>query len=264
VAEFTLEEGEVTATIWDLSGKVALVTGGSQGLGKAMARGLAEAGADIVIASRRDAELKAALAEILQGTPRRGRYFVADLSKRSEASKLAKNALDAFGRIDILVNNAGTNKPQPIDSIDDETWDRVLELNLSSVMALTRAVVPDMKKRRWGRVIHISSVMGFVSKEKRNIYSATKSALIGLARASALDLGEYGITVNCIAPGPFLTELPGTLLSDAEKKAFADRTALGRWGDPKELVGPTLLLASDAGSYITGQTIVVDGGYLAR
>jgi NAD(P)-dependent dehydrogenase (short-subunit alcohol dehydrogenase family) len=254
----------VTANIFDLTGKVALVTGGSQGLGKAMARGLAEAGADVVIASRREAELKAALAEILQGTSRRGRYLVSDLSKRDQAVKLAKDALDAFGRIDILINNAGTNKPQPIDAIDDETWDMVLELNLSSIMALTRAVVPDMKKRRWGRVIHISSVMGYVSKEKRNIYSATKSALIGLARANALDLGEHGITVNCIAPGPFLTELPGTLLSEGEKKSFADRTALGRWGDPRELIGPALLLASDAGSYITGQTIVVDGGYLAR
>jgi NAD(P)-dependent dehydrogenase (short-subunit alcohol dehydrogenase family) len=250
--------------MFDLSGKVALVTGGSQGLGKAMARGLVEAGADVVIASRRDAELKAALAEILQGTSRRGAYFVADLSKRPEAAKLAKNAIDAFGRIDILINNAGTNKPQAIDAIDDETWDMVLELNLSSVMALTRAVVPDMKKRRWGRIIHISSVMGFISKEKRNIYSATKSALLGLARASAIDLGTYGITVNCIAPGPFLTELPGTLLSDAEKKAFSDRTALGRWGDPKELVGPTIMLASDEGGYVTGQTIIVDGGFVAR
>src|SRR5262249_45476690 len=105
---------------------------------------------------------------------------------------------------------------------------------------------------------------GFVSKEGRNIYSATKTALIGLARASALDLGPFGITVNCIAPGPFLTELPGRLLSAAEKKAFSDRTALGRWGEPKELIGPALLLASDAGSYITGETLVVDGGYLAR
>src|SRR5215213_5919468 len=131
-------------------------------------------------------------------------------------------------------------------------------------MALTRAVVPDMKSRRWGRIIHISSVMGFASKEKRNIYSATKAALLGLARASALDLGEFGITVNCIAPGPFTTELPMTVLSEAEKKAFADRTALGRWGDPKELVGPVLLMASEAGSYITGETLVVDGGYLAR
>lgn len=254
----------MSTSVFDLSGKVALVTGGSQGLGKAMARGLAQAGADVVIASRREAELKSALAEILEGTPRRGRYFVADLSKREEAVGLARQALEAMGRVDILINNAGTNKPQAIDAIDDETWDMVLELNLSSLMALTRAVVPDMKNRRWGRIIHISSIMGFVSKEKRNVYSATKSALLGLARASALDLGEYGITVNCIAPGPFLTELPMSVLSDAEKKIFADRTALGRWGDPKELVGPALLLASDAGSYITGQAIVVDGGYLAR
>src|SRR5215213_7689002 len=131
-------------------------------------------------------------------------------------------------------------------------------------MALTRAVVPDMKSRRWGRIIHISSVMGYLSKEKRNVYSATKSALMGLARASALDLGEFGITVNCIAPGPFLTDLPASVLSEAEKKVFSDRTALGRWGDPRELAGPALLLASEAGSYITGQTLVVDGGYLAR
>lgn len=249
---------------FDLTGRVALVTGGSKGLGKAMARGLAEAGADIVIASRTEAELKPALEEILAGTGRKGRYFVVDLSKREAAAKLAADALAAMGRVDILINNAGTNKPEAIDEIKDETWDQVLELNLSSIMALTRAVVPDMKKRKWGRVIHLSSIMGFVSKEKRNIYSATKSALLGLARASALDLGPFGITVNCISPGPFMTDLPMSVLSDAEKKVFADRTALGRWGDPKELVGPALLLASDAGSYITGQSLTVDGGYLAR
>jgi NAD(P)-dependent dehydrogenase (short-subunit alcohol dehydrogenase family) len=254
----------MTTRLFDLTGKVALVTGGSKGLGKAMARGLAEAGADIVIASRHENELRPALEEILQGTSRRGRYFVVDLSKRSEAARLAAGALQAMGRVDILINNAGTNRPQAIDAISDETWDEVLELNLSSIMALTRAIVPDMKKRRWGRVIHISSVMAYVAKEGRNIYCATKSALHGLARASALDLGSFGITVNCIAPGPFLTDLPGALLSDAEKKVFADRTALGRWGDPKELAGTALLLASDAGSYITGQTIVVDGGYMAR
>src|SRR5262245_65963575 len=106
--------------------------------------------------------------------------------------------------------------------------------------------------------------MAVVSKEKRNVYSATKSALLGLARASALDLGGDGITVNCLAPGPFLTDLPASVLSDAEKKVFADRTAVGRWGEPKELVGPALLLASDAGSYITGTTLVVAGGYVAR
>jgi NAD(P)-dependent dehydrogenase (short-subunit alcohol dehydrogenase family) len=250
--------------LFDLSGKVALVTGGSKGLGKAMARGFAEAGADVMISSRHENELRAALDEILQGTGRRGRYVVADMSRRAEAVRLAKAALEQMGRVDILVNNAGTNKPQPIDAITDEAWDEVLEINLSSVMALTRALAPQMKERRWGRIIHISSVMGFLSKEKRNVYSATKSALIGLARASALDLGPFGVTVNCLAPGPFLTDLPGGLLSEAEKKAFADHTALGRWGDPRELVGPALLLASDAGSYITGETIVVDGGYLTR
>jgi NAD(P)-dependent dehydrogenase (short-subunit alcohol dehydrogenase family) len=250
--------------IFNLTGKVALVTGGSKGLGKAMARGLAEAGADVILSSRHENELRPALDEVLSGTGRRGGYVVADMSRRAEVARLAKAALEQFGRVDILINNAGTNKPQAIDAITDESWDEVLEINLNSVMALARALVPQMKQRHWGRIIHISSVMAFVSKEGRNIYSATKAALLGLARASALDLGVDGITVNCIAPGPFLTDLPMKLLSDAEKKAFADRTAIGRWGDPKELVGPALLLASDAGSYITGQTIVVDGGYLAR
>jgi NAD(P)-dependent dehydrogenase (short-subunit alcohol dehydrogenase family) len=122
--------------------------------------------------------------------------------------------------------------------------------------------VPQMKSRKWGRVIYISSIMGLASKAGRDAYSATKSAVIGLARANALELGKFGITANCLAPGPFLTDLPGKLLSDAEKATFAQRTALGRWGDPRELAGPALLLASDAGSYITGQTLVVDGGTL--
>ena len=249
---------------FNLKGKVALVTGGSKGLGKAMARALAEAGADILISSRHENELRSALDDILRGTGRSGRFVVADMSRRDDVSRLAKTSLELMGRVDVLVNNAGTNKPQAIDAISDEAWDEVLQINLTSVMALTRALVPQMKERRWGRIIHISSVMGFLSKAKRNTYSATKAALLGLARASALDLGEHGITVNCIAPGPFLTDLPGGLLSDAEKQAFADHTALGRWGDPKELAGPVLLLASDAGSYITGQTIIVDGGFVIR
>src|SRR5947209_6393194 len=246
--------------LFNLKDKVALVTGGSKGLGKAMARGLAEAGADIVICSRHEEELRPALEEILHSTGRKGHHVVADMSQRPEAERLARAALEQMGRVDILVNNAGTNVPEPIDEIRDESWDRVLEINLSSVMALTRALVPQMKARRWGRIIHISSIMGFVSKEGRNGYSATKSALIGLARAEALELGPFGITANCIAPGPFLTDLPASVLSDEEKRVFSERTAVGRWGEPKELVGPALLLASDAGSYMTGETIVVDGG----
>lgn len=250
--------------LFDLSGKVALVTGGSKGIGKALARGLAEAGADILISSRHEKELQAALKDILAGTGRKGDYIVADMSQREDVQRLAEQSLQKMGRVDILINNAGTNHPQPIDQITDEVWDRVMEINLHSIMILTRALVPQMKQRRWGRIIHISSIMGFISKAGRNAYSATKAALVALARSSALDLGASNITVNCIAPGPFLTDLPGNLLSDAEKKAFADMTALGRWGKPEELVGPALLLASDAGSYITGETLIVDGGYVIR
>jgi NAD(P)-dependent dehydrogenase (short-subunit alcohol dehydrogenase family) len=250
--------------LFDLSGRVALVTGGSKGLGKSMARGLAEFGADVVISSRHEDELRAAAGEIGKGLEVRVKYLVADLSRREESARLAAEALAAMGKVDILINNAGTNKPQAIDQIEDEVWDSLVELNLSSCMALTRALVPGMKERKWGRVIHISSIMGFSSAAGRNAYSATKSALLGLARAGANDLGPFGVTVNCIAPGPFLTDLPSSLLSQEQQDAFARRTALGRWGQPDELIGPALLLASDAGSYITGTCLTVDGGCLAQ
>ncbi len=254
----------MSETGFDLTGRVALVTGGSKGLGFAMARAFAEAGADVVINSRHEAELEAALPKILDGTGGTGHRIVADLSRRSETERLARASLEMAGRVDILVNNAGSNVPQAIDAITDADWDRIVELNLNSCMVLSRALAPQMKERRWGRIIHISSILGLGSKAERSLYSSTKAALLGLCRAGALDLGPFGITVNCIAPGPFLTDLPGTLLSDAEKKTFAEQTALGRWAEPDELAGPALLLASDAGSYITGQTLVVDGGCLAK
>ena len=249
---------------FDLSGKVALITGGSQGLGKAMARGLVEQGAKVILASRDEAKLRKSLDEVLLGTMGEGRILVVDLAKRGEAGRLSKEAEALWGRVDILVNNAGSNRPEAIDRITDEAWDQIVELNLTSVMALTRSVAKGMKERGWGRVIHIASIMATVSKEGRNTYSATKSALLGLARANALDLGPFGITVNCLSPGPFLTELPGKLLSDADKAVFAAHTALGRWGQPDELVGAALLLASPAGAYITGTNLIVDGGYLCR
>jgi len=251
-------------TIFDLSGRVALVTGGSQGLGKAMARGFATAGADVVICSRSEEKLRQALEEIAKGTDAKVEYVVADMTDREEVKRLADTTVARMGKVDILVNNAGTNVPEPIDEIDDETWDRLLELNLTSCMALTRYLVPGMKERRWGRVIFISSVMGIGSAAGRSPYSTTKSALLGLSRACALDLGEFGVTANCIAPGPFATDLPMSLLSDELKEKFAARTALGRWGRPDELAGPALLLASDAGSYITGSVLLVDGGTMCR
>ncbi|HEX4144167.1 MAG TPA: 3-oxoacyl-ACP reductase family protein [Pirellulales bacterium] len=250
--------------LFDLRGRVALVTGGSKGLGKAMARGLAEAGAQIAISSRHEDELKEAAAEIARGTDVKVAYFKADMSKRDEVRHLAERVLAEFGRVDILINNAGGNRLGAIDKISDEDWDSVIEVNLTSCMVLTRALVPQMKERRWGRIIHISSIMGLASKEERDVYSATKSALLGLARASALDVGAFGITVNCLAPGPFLTDLPGKLLNDEQKQVFASRTALGRWAEPSELAGPALLLASEAGGYITGTVIVVDGGTLIK
>jgi gluconate 5-dehydrogenase len=250
--------------LFDLTGKSALVTGGSKGLGKAMARCFAEAGADVFISSRHEDELKAAAAEIKQGLTVQVEWMAADMVDRAQVRALADEATKRLGKVDILVNNAGSNTPQAIDEITDEAWDRIVELDLTSCMALTRALVPAMKERKWGRIIHISSVLGLGSKEKRNVYSACKAGLIGLAKASAIDLGTFNITVNCLCPGPFLTDLPMSLLSDKEKEAFATRTALQRWGQPRELAGPALMLASEAGSYITGEALLVDGGAFAR
>lgn len=253
----------MTDSLFDLSGRVALVTGTSRGLGQYFARALARAGADIAITSR-DIDSLSAFAGELQTMGRRTFSAELDVRDYSSIQQAVASIESHFGKIDILVNNAGTNVPQAIDEVRDDDWDRVLQLNLTSCMALTRAMAPAMKERRWGRIIHISSIMGLSSKEGRNAYSATKSALIGMARASALDLGPYGVTVNCIAPGPFATELPMSILSKEEQAGFAVRTALGRWGQPEELSGPVLLLASDAGSYITGSVLVVDGGILCR
>ncbi len=255
----------MSCDLFDLSGRTALVTGGNRGLGKAITQGLAEAGARVLIASRHEDELKASASEITATVPGTDiRIFVADLSRREESDALTTHALKEFGTVDIFVNNAGVNTPQPIDEIEDETWDRTLEINVTAGMRISRALVPAMKAQCWGRIIHISSVLGVGSRPGRNSYSASKAALIGLTKASALDLGPHGITVNAIGPGPFLTDMPLSLLSEPEKDVFSQRTALKRWGQPRELAGPVLMLASEAGSYITGEMLLVDGGAFAR
>ena len=250
--------------LFDLTGKVALVTGGSKGLGCAMARGLALAGADIVINSRNGDELDSALAEILEGTERKGFSMVADLFKREDTINLARQALEAMGRVDIIVNNAGTNFADPVDEIKDDDWDRLVELNLSAPMVLVRELSAGMKERKWGRIINISSIFGLRTKEARGSYSATKAGLIGITRTMAQDLGPWNITANAIAPGPFSTPLTDRLVQGELRQYFDRMGVLGRWGKPQDLVGPVLLLASDAGGYMTGSTLVVDGGWTTR
>ncbi len=251
-------------TMFELSGRRALVTGASKGIGHAIARGFARAGADLFLCSRGEENLAAAAAALREETGVRVETAAGDMAVRKDVMRVAGEALERFGTIDILVNNAGWNIPQAIDEIRDQDWDYLVELNLSSVMAMTRAIVPAMKRQGWGRVIHISSIMGLASTPERNGYSATKAALIGMANASALDLGPFGITVNCIAPGPIATEMPMSILSKEQQNALAARTAVGRWGRPDELAGPALLLAGEAGSFISGTCLVVDGGATSR
>ena len=251
-------------TIFGLAGRVALVTGGSKGIGYAIAEGFARAGADLFLCSRDEKTLQTAATRLRAETGARVEYTAADMALREDVRRVADEAVAKCGKIDVLVNNAGWNIVQAIDEIRDEDWNYLVELNLTNAMVLTRLLVPGMKQRRWGRVIHISSIMALASTPKRNAYSATKAALIGMAKASALDLGAFGITVNCIAPGPIATEMPMSILSQEQQDSLAARTALGRWARPDELAGPALLLASEAGSYITGTCLVVDGGALSR
>jgi NAD(P)-dependent dehydrogenase (short-subunit alcohol dehydrogenase family) len=250
--------------LFSLAGKSALITGGSKGIGLAVARGFAEAGADIAICSRHGDELEAAVRQIGQGLKVKVVQRVCDMTNRGDVDALAKWAETSLGKVDILFNNAGSNEPAPLVEQTDESWDRILELNLSSCMRLSRALAPGMISRKWGRIMFTSSIMGLASFAARGTYSATKSALLGLARAYALELGKYNITVNCLAPGPVLTDLPMSLLSEQKKQEFSDRTAVKRWGQTIDMVGPMLMLCSEAGAFVSGTVLVADGGLLAR
>jgi NAD(P)-dependent dehydrogenase (short-subunit alcohol dehydrogenase family) len=262
---FLPERTVMVPKIFSLQGRTAVVTGGSKGLGIALARGLAEAGASVAIVARHREELDKAVTEIKQHASVRVESFVSDLSHRASVTDLATEILDRFGQVDILVNNAGINIVQPIESVVDDDWDRVLAINLHAPMSLARAFVPGMKAQGWGRIVQISSVFGRVSRADRNAYSASKAALLGLTRSMALELAPFGVTVNSILPGPFATPMTSTMHPDPEKRRwFTDRVPIGRWGRPEELVGPLLLLASDAGSFITGTDLAVDGGWLAQ
>jgi NAD(P)-dependent dehydrogenase (short-subunit alcohol dehydrogenase family) len=225
-----------------------------------VAKELARAGANVVVASRTEKELQQTVNEVRQIGKGKAEYVVVDMADRAQVKNLAEQANKIFGKVDILFNNAGTNVPQAVDQITDEVWDKLVELNFSSCMALTRAVVPGMKERKWGRIIYTASIMATTGNPDRSAYCGTKAALVGMTHSQAVELGPFGITVNCISPGPVATELPMTILTQEQKDIFAKRTALGRWGQPEEMAGPVLLLASDAGSYITGADYIIDGG----
>jgi NAD(P)-dependent dehydrogenase (short-subunit alcohol dehydrogenase family) len=251
-------------TLFDLRGRSALVTGGSRGLGREIAGILAQAGAAVMICGRTESSLKEAADEIGHDTGSRVEFSVADMGRRPEAERMAEASMRQLGKVDILFSNAGWNVPQAAEVIRDEDWDALLELNVTSSMVLTRALAPGMMERQWGRIIYTSSIMALGSTPERVAYSATKSALIGMVKANALRMGPHGVTVNALAPGPFATEMPMTILTPEQKAALAARTAVGRWGQPSELAGAALLLASAAGSYITGSVMVIDGGAMAR
>lgn len=249
---------------FDLTGRAALVTGGSRGLGKAMARALAEAGADVVIASRDEAEVTTAAAEIGAGVSGRVRVLAADLGHRDQVERLAAQAIAAVGHVDILLDDAGIFPNASLAELTDATWDRTLQINLTAALALARALAPGMIERRWGRIIHVSAIGAHVAGPGQMAYSVTKAAACAMIRGLAFELGPHGITANAILPGPFLTEMTERGLAEDVRRTIGARTMLGRWGQPAELGGLAVLLASEAGAFITGAEIVVDGGLTAR
>jgi NAD(P)-dependent dehydrogenase (short-subunit alcohol dehydrogenase family) len=251
--------------IFKLDGKVALITGGSKGLGLVMAKALASAGADIAINSRHGKEAQAAADEIHQTTGRRALGFEADVTRPDQVKTMVDRIIAELGSIDILINNAGVNVRQPTVELPLEEWRRVVEINLTGPFIMTQAVAPHMLKKGWGRIIYLSSILGQVGLAGRPPYTATKGGLILLAKTQALEFATQGITVNAICPGPFATDMNKALLNDPEKyNAFVAKIPMGRWGELHEIQGAVLFLASEAASYVTGTTLTVDGGWTAQ
>jgi NAD(P)-dependent dehydrogenase (short-subunit alcohol dehydrogenase family) len=248
-----------------LNGKLAWITGGSKGLGRQMAGALAGAGADIVVSSRRAAEAEATAAEIAGTHGVRALGFAADVTSENETAALVKQVNEKLGPIDILINNAGINVRQPTTELSLADWQRVLDINLTGPFICSRAVIPQMVERGRGRIIHISSILGHVGLAGRPPYTATKGGLLLLTKTQALELARTGVTVNAICPGPFATEMNKPLLEDPEKyAAFVAKIPMGRWGELHEIEGAAIFLASDAASYITGTSLLVDGGWTAQ
>jgi len=251
--------------LFDLTNKTAIVTGGSKGLGLAMAEGLASAGANIVIISRNEKEGKAAAEKIIKEYKTKAIAISATVTSEEEIQKTVATTIKEFGSIDILINNAGINIRGPIDELSYEDFKKVQQTNVDGTWLPSKAVVPQMKKQKSGRIINLASTLGVVGLANRTPYATSKGAVVLMTRALALELAPFHITVNAICPGPFLTDMNIPIKDDENTKKFiVGAVALERWGELQEIQGAAIYLASAASSYTTGSLITVDGGWTAR
>jgi NAD(P)-dependent dehydrogenase (short-subunit alcohol dehydrogenase family) len=249
--------------LFNLTGKVALVTGASRGLGRSMARGLAEAGADLVLTSRHLAEVEQVASELATGG-RRVLPIQADVTRAAEIEEVVSRAVATLGGIDILVNNAGINIRKPALELTESDWDQTLGINLKGCFLVAKAVGRHMVARKAGSVINIASMMASVVLAERAAYASSKGGLVQLTRVLAVEWASSNVRVNAICPGPFLTDLNRSIVDNPEKvKYFMDRLPMRRFGKPEELAGSVVFLASEASSFITGTTIYIDGGWTA-
>jgi NAD(P)-dependent dehydrogenase (short-subunit alcohol dehydrogenase family) len=255
----------VIEQLFQLDGRVALVTGGSRGLGRQMATVLARAGAAVAVTSRKPETAAEAAAAIARETGARTLGVSAEATDEAQVEAAVEAVVAAFGSLDILVNNAGINLRKPIETFSLAEWEGVQAVNVRGPFLFTRYAVPHMRRRRWGRIINLCSILSFVSLPGRGAYSTSKAGLLGMTRAVALELAPDGITVNALCPGPCETDMNRTLKQDPEiDRFFTSRIPMGRWGKPEEMEGPVLFLASEASSFMTGQALIVDGGWTAQ
>lgn len=247
-----------------LSGRVAVITGASKGLGKQMAIALSQEGATVAVVARSKDLLEKVKAEI-ESNGGKAHAFVADVREKSEVSRMATQVRGAVGAPDILINNAGINLRKPLHEFSLEEWHRVIGTNLDSAFLCSRAFVPGMIEKKFGRVINIASTMAHVALALRTAYCTSKFGLLGMTKALALELAPHRITVNSISPGPFATEMNTVLIEDPVRNAeFTSRIPVGRWGKVEEIGPLAVFLCSDAAGFITGADVLIDGGWTAQ